>query len=61
MKKILFILLLPVITFAQKEVVIHINTDGYPSETKWVFHDSAYGGDTLAHVDFVGALSVPPL
>ena len=52
MKKILFILLLPVITFAQKEVVIHINTDGYPSETKWIFYDSAYGGDTLANVDY---------
>ena len=36
MKKILLLLLLPIITLAQKEVVIHIKTDGYPSETKWV-------------------------
>ena len=37
MKKILLLLLLPIITFAQKEVVIHIKTDNYPSETKWVY------------------------
>ena len=34
MKKILLLLLLPLMTFAQKEVVIHITTDNYPSETK---------------------------
>ena len=27
-----------------KETVIHINTDGYPQETRWVLHaDSLYG------------------
>ena len=52
MKKLLLLLLLPIITFGQKEVVIHVKTDSYPSETKWVLHDSAYGGDTIAHVDY---------
>ena len=52
MKKILFILLLPVITFAQKEVVVHIKTDGYPSETRWMLYDSVYQGDTIDYVDY---------
>ena len=44
MKKILFLLLLPLITFAQKEVIIHMNTDSYPTETRWVLYaDSLYG------------------
>ena len=44
MKRVLLLLLLPVITFAQKEVIVHINTDQYPSETRWVLHaDSLYG------------------
>ena len=30
--------------FGQKEVIIHINTDSYPQETRWVLHvDSIYG------------------
>ena len=50
MKKILLLLLLPFITFAQKECVVHINTDQYPSETYWtVYKDSLYG-DTIAYV-----------
>ena len=52
MKKILFILLLPIITFAQKEVVVHIKTDTYPGETKWVLYKDAYQGDTIDHVDY---------
>ena len=52
MKKILLILLLPIITFAQKEVVIHIKTDNYPSETKWTLHKDAYQGDTIAYVPY---------
>ena len=44
MKKILFLLLLPFITFAQKEVIVHLTTDNYPQETRWVLHtDSLYG------------------
>ena len=52
MKKILFILLLPIITLAQKEVVIHIKTDTYPGETKWTLYKDAYQGDTLAFVPY---------
>mgnify|MGYP005814867021 CR=1 FL=1 len=52
MKKILLLLLLPIITFAQKEVIINIQTDSYPSETKWILYDSVYQGDTLAHVPY---------
>ena len=53
MKKLLLLLLLPVITFAQKEVVIHIKTDSYPSETKWVLHKDSYpNGDTIGHVPY---------
>jgi hypothetical protein len=53
MKKILLILfLLPVITFAQKEVVIHIQTDSYPGETKWTLYKDAYQGDTIAYVPY---------
>ena len=52
MKKVLFILLLPIITFAQKEVVVHIKTDGYPSETRWILYDSVYQGYTIDYVDY---------
>ena len=50
MKKILLLLLLPIITLAQKECVIHVTTDQYPTETYWtLFADSLYG-DTIAMV-----------
>ena len=52
MKRILLLLLLPIITFAQKEVVIHIKTDSYPSETKWTLYKDAYQGDTIAYVPY---------
>ena len=52
MKKILLLLLLPIITLAQKEVVIHIKTDSYPGETKWTLYKDAYQGDTLAFVPY---------
>ena len=52
MKKILILLLLPIITFAQKEVVVHIKTDSYPSETKWTLYKDVYQGDTLAYVPY---------
>jgi len=52
MKKILILLLLPLITFGQKEVVIHINTDSYPGETKWTLYKDVYGGDTLGYVEY---------
>jgi|7_EtaG_2_1085326.scaffolds.fasta_scaffold01232_2 hypothetical protein len=38
MKRLLFILLLlPILVFGQKETIIHITTDNYPSETRWVW------------------------
>ena len=44
MKKLLLLLLLPFTTLAQKQVIVHLTTDGYPLETRWVLHaDSAYG------------------
>jgi len=50
MKKLLLLLLLPIMTFAQKECVIHVTTDSYPTETYWtLFADSLYG-DTIAMV-----------
>ncbi len=52
MKKILILLLLPILTFAQKEVVVHIKTDAYPSETRWILYDSVYQGDTIDYVDY---------
>ena len=52
MKKILLLLLLPIITFAQKEVIIHITTDNYPYETKWTLYKDVYQGDTLGHVPY---------
>ena len=45
-------MLLPIITFAQKEVIIHIKTDSYPGETKWTLYKDAYQGDTLAFVNY---------
>jgi hypothetical protein len=42
--KLLFILLLPLMSFGQKETIIHITTDNYPQETRWVLYaDSMYG------------------
>ena len=50
MKNLLLFILLPFITFAQKQAVIHITTDDYPSETYWtLFADSLYG-DTICNV-----------
>jgi len=52
MKKILLLLLLPIMTFAQKEVIIHITTDSYPNETKWTLYKDVYQGDTLGYVPY---------
>ena len=52
MKKILLLLLLPIITFAQKEVIIHINTDAYPSETRWVLHSDSLNGPILGNTNY---------
>ena len=43
-------MLLPFLMMAQKQAVIHITTDNYPSETYWtLFADSLYG-DTICNV-----------
>ena len=52
MKKLLILLLLPLTLLGQKEVVIHIKTDNYPSETRWVLYDSVYQGDTIDYVQY---------
>jgi len=52
MKKILILLLLPIITFAQKEVVIHIKTDNYPSETRWVLYADSFQGPMISEVQY---------
>ena len=53
MKKLLILFLLPLTLLSQqKEVVIHIKTDGYPSETRWVLYDSVYQGDTIDYVEY---------
>ena len=52
MKRILLLLLLPLLTFAQKEVVVIIKTDSYPQETKWTLYANAYQGDTIDYVSY---------
>ena len=55
--------------FGQKETIIHINTDNYPQETRWVLHvDSIYGpilGDvnygyyTQSNTSYTDTLYIP--
>jgi len=52
MKKLLLLLLLPIIAFGQKEVVIHITTDNYPTETKWELFSDSVGGALLNAVNY---------
>ena len=53
MKRLLFILLLiPVLLFGQKETIIHINTDAYPNETRWVLHADSLYGTILGQVNY---------
>ena len=42
MKKLLLLLLLPLTLFGQKEVVVHMNTDQYPTETRWVLYTAEH-------------------
>ena len=62
MKKFLFILLLPILTLGSPtdsiEVVIHLKTDNYPSESRWILYDSAYQGPVIAEVQY-GYYSTP--
>ena len=45
MKKLITLLIfLPIFLFGQKQSIIHITTDQYPTETRWVLYaDSLYG------------------
>ena len=52
MKKLLLLLLLPFTLFAQKEVIVHITTDNYPSETRWVLHADSLYGNILGDVNY---------
>ena len=53
MKKLLFILVLfPILLFGQKEVIVHINTDAYPQETRWVLHEDSLYGSIIADVNY---------
>tara|TARA_R100000231_G_scaffold6283_3_gene9351 strand:- start:5449 stop:7608 length:2160 start_codon:yes stop_codon:yes gene_type:complete len=62
MKKFLFILLLPILTLGSPtdsiEVIIHLKTDSYPSENRWILYDSAYQGPVIAEVQY-GHYSTP--
>ena len=49
---ILYYMLLPILTFGQKETIIHINTDAYPSETRWVLHADSLYGTILGDVNY---------
>ena len=50
MRNIILFLLIPFLSYGQKECVIHVTTDQYPTETYWtLFADSLYG-DTIAMV-----------
>ena len=53
MKKILFIiLLLPLLVFGQKDVLIHLTTDNYPSETRGILYADSFQGPTLGEVQY---------
>ena len=50
MKNILLILLLPLVMFGQKECVISVTTDSYPSETYWCLYADSLYGDTILYI-----------
>ena len=56
---LLLLILLPIITFGQnKEAILSLTTDSYPTETSWcAFADSLYG-DTIAYIN-EGDLTLP--
>ena len=59
MKNILLtILLLPILVFGQKEVIVSIKTDTYPSETRWVLYADSFQGPVLEEVQY-GHYNVP--
>ena len=48
MKKLLLLLLIPFSLFSQKNLVVHLTTDNYPSETYWILMKDSLYGDTIA-------------
>ena len=52
MKNIIFLLLFPLLVFGQKETIIHINTDAYPTETRWVLHADSLYGTILGQINY---------
>ena len=50
MKKILILLLLPFTLLGQKQVIVNLTTDTYPTETYWVLMADSLYGDTIASV-----------
>jgi len=52
MKKLLLLLLLPLTLFGQKEAIIHITTDNYPQETRWVLYADSMYGSILGSVQY---------
>ena len=52
MRKLIFLLLLPFTLLGQKEVIVHITTDGWPSETRWVLHADSLYGNILGDVNY---------
>ena len=52
MKKLLLLLLLPFTLLGQKEVIVHLTTDAWPSETRWVLHSDSLNGPILGDVNY---------
>jgi len=52
MKKILILLLLPLTLLGQKQAVVHITTDAYPAETRWVLHADSLNGPIIGDVNY---------
>ena len=50
MKKLIFLFLLPILTFGQKECVVSLTTDSYPTETYWTLYADSLYGDTILNV-----------
>ena len=52
MRKLLLLLLLPLTLLGQKEVIIHLTTDAWPSETRWVLHADSLYGNILGDINY---------
>ena len=50
MNRILLLLLLQFTLLGKKQVIVHLTTDTYPTETYWIFMKDSLYGDTIASV-----------